>query len=582
MRSPISISKIFFLFFVLVFFSPIFAHAASLSLSPNAGNFAAGQNFSVAIIVSTPNQAMNAVSGVLTFPADLLQVTSLSKGGSVVGLWVQEPSFSNSAGTVNFEGVALNPGFTGNAGRVLSINFRAKRSGSAKLSFVTPSVLANDGQGSNILTSASAANLQIGGAGTEPAVAKPVIGDESGAEDEDDQNSLNITSSTHPDENKWYRTSTAKLAWDLPSGASAVRLAINKNSRSEGTVLYEPAVSEKVLDDLEDGVWYFHVQAKLANGSWSETSHYRLQIDTTKPSNFTIRESARDDDTDPKVKLLLSASDSLSGLDYYELRSGSETLPTWRGGRGEVYRTPALEPGTHTITARAFDRAGNAVLSSLSVTILPLLSPTWTDYQTDLLAGQNFVAKGQTYPETGLLISVQEGNNPAQIESVKSDNLGSFTFVSPEKLPAGNYQITARVLRDDGASSLPSTAIELNVRPPAWWRLGNKAVSALSVAIPFVALFVLLALLLEHSQRALRRLRRKVRQEVHQAEESIGKAFDLLREDLEKQLSLLEKAKTKRDLTKEEARILTRVRKNLRTAEKYIKKEIEDIEKEVK
>ncbi|MEK7650584.1 MAG: hypothetical protein AAB364_01795 [Patescibacteria group bacterium] len=576
-----SISKIFLIFFASVLFlAPSFAHAASLSLSPNTGNFSAGQNFAVTIIVSTPDQAMNAVSGVVTFPADLLQVTSLSKGGSVVGLWVQEPSFSNSAGTINFEGVALNPGFTGNSGRVLSINFRAKRAGSAKLSFVTPAVLANDGQGSNILTSAGSASLQLGGAATEPTIAKPIIPDIS--ETEDDQNSLNITSSTHPDQDKWYRASTAKLSWDLPSGASAVRLAVNKTARGEASVLYEPAVSEKILDDLGDGRWYFHVQAKLGNGEWSETSHYRLQIDTTKPTNFFIRESARDDDTDPKVKLLLSASDSTSGLDYYELRSGSETLPVWRGGRGEVYRTPALPPGTHTITARAFDRAGNALLSSISVTVLPLLSPTWTDYPTDLLAGQNLVAKGQTYPDTGLLVSVQEGANPAEIASIKSDNLGSFTFVSPEKLPAGNYTITARVLRDDGASSLPSTAIELNVRPPAWWRLGNKAVSALSVAIPFVALFVLLALLLEHSQRALHRLRRKVRAEVHEAEESIGQAFDLLREDLEKQLSLLEKAKTKRDLTREEARILTRVRKNLRTAEKYIKKEIEDIEKEVK
>ena len=153
------VSVSFSLFFLVVSFT----HAASLSFSPASGSFSVGQTFTVGLIVSTPDQAMNAVSGVLSFPADLLEVTSLSKGGSIVGLWVQEPSFSNSAGTVNFEGVALNPGFTGGSGRVLGVSFRVKRAGSAKLTFQTPSVLANDGQGTNILTSAGEANLNLGG-----------------------------------------------------------------------------------------------------------------------------------------------------------------------------------------------------------------------------------------------------------------------------------------------------------------------------------------------------------------------------------------------------------------------------------
>lgn len=567
-----------FLVFALVFYAamffPNFADAATLGFSPSAGKFGAGQNFSVAIIVSTPDQAMNAVSGVVTFPPELLQVTSLSKGGSVVGLWVQEPSFSNSAGTVNFEGVALNPGFIGNAGRVLTINFRAKRAGSAQLSFATPVVLANDGQGTNILQSAGSANLELSAGAPTPLPAEEV-------QTTTDTNVLNITSSTHPDQSKWYRASTAKFVWDLPSGATAVRLAINKTPRGEPTVLYSPAVSEKIVEELEDGVWYFHAQARLASGEWGAISHYRAQIDTTKPSDFTIRELERDDETDPKIRLLLSAADDSSGVDYYELRLGSEALPVWRGARGEVYRTPALGPGTHTISARVFDRAGNNSSASITVSVLPLLSPTWTKYPSTLLAGQDFAAEGQTYPDIGLLVSVQEGNSPPEIFNLKSDAVGKFTFVSTEKLAAGHYTITAQVLRDDGAKSLPSVAISLRVRPPAWWRLGSQAVTTLSVAVPLVALLFLLAFLLEHSQRVLHRLRRKVRREVREAEESIGKAFDLLREDLEKQLSLLEKAKTKRDLTREESRILARARKNLRTAEKYIKKEVEDIEKGV-
>src|SRR3989338_8837245 len=94
---------------------------------------------------------MNAASGVISFSSDKLEVASLSKTGSIFSLWVQEPSFSNSAGTVNFEGIALNPGFTGASGKLISINFKVKSVGDAPLTFSSGSVLANDGKGTNIL-----------------------------------------------------------------------------------------------------------------------------------------------------------------------------------------------------------------------------------------------------------------------------------------------------------------------------------------------------------------------------------------------------------------------------------------------
>ncbi|MCX6712432.1 MAG: hypothetical protein NT041_01940, partial [Candidatus Vogelbacteria bacterium] len=71
--------------------------------------------------------------------------------GSIVNLWVQEPAFSNTSGKVSFEGAILNPGFTGGSGRVLSVSFRAKKAGTAILSFSAGSILANDGAGTSIL-----------------------------------------------------------------------------------------------------------------------------------------------------------------------------------------------------------------------------------------------------------------------------------------------------------------------------------------------------------------------------------------------------------------------------------------------
>ena len=59
-------------------------------------------------------------------------------------------------------------------------------------------------------------------------------------------------------------------------------------------------------------------------------------------------------------------------------------------------------------------------------------------------------------------------------------------------------------------------------------------------------------------------------------------AFDVLRENTRKQISTLEKVKLKRELTREEARILIQLRNQLTAAQKYINKEMEKIEKEIK
>lgn len=139
--------------------SPIMAQAANLYFSPSSGEYDVGKTFSVNVYVSSADQSMNAASGVISFPQDKLEVTSLSKTGSILTLWVQEPSFSNSAGTVNFEGIVFNPGFTGVGGKVLTINFKVKAAGAVPLNFSSGSVLANDGKGTNILANLGSAQF---------------------------------------------------------------------------------------------------------------------------------------------------------------------------------------------------------------------------------------------------------------------------------------------------------------------------------------------------------------------------------------------------------------------------------------
>ena len=141
-----------FLIISLVLLFSIKVYAANLSINPISQNVNVGDTVSVSIIVSTSNQAINAVSGVLSFPKDLLEVTSVSKTGSIINFWANDPKFSNSEGTVNFEGVIMSPGYVGSNGRVLKINFKVKSTGQANIQFDTASILANDGNGTDIIS----------------------------------------------------------------------------------------------------------------------------------------------------------------------------------------------------------------------------------------------------------------------------------------------------------------------------------------------------------------------------------------------------------------------------------------------
>jgi hypothetical protein len=154
--------KTFFLLFALSsLLIPKSVFADTLFLSPLTGNYSIGETFSVRIMVSSPRQSVNAISGIVSFPTDKLQVTSISKIGSVLSLWVQEPSFSNSHGTVTFEGVVPNPGFNESNGRVLAVNFKVVGSGQADVRLTSGSLLANDGYGTNVLKTLGVASYAL-------------------------------------------------------------------------------------------------------------------------------------------------------------------------------------------------------------------------------------------------------------------------------------------------------------------------------------------------------------------------------------------------------------------------------------
>lgn len=97
--------------------SGAFAAGASMKFSPVTDTRAVGEVFSIGIYASSPDQALNAVSGEISFPADKLEVVALAEKDSVISFWIRQPYYLNEGGIIMYEGIILNPGYIGSSGK---------------------------------------------------------------------------------------------------------------------------------------------------------------------------------------------------------------------------------------------------------------------------------------------------------------------------------------------------------------------------------------------------------------------------------------------------------------------------------
>ncbi len=567
-------------FYALVVSLAVFAMSTSvvyaddsLILSPSSGTYNLDNSFSVQVVVSSAAQSINAVSGLINFPTDKLQVSSVSTTGSVVTLWVTQPTFSNAAGTVSFEGIIPNPGFQGPDAVVATINFKVIAGGSAPVSFSSASVLANDGQGTNILKTIGSASFTLGTSNGQVVVpATPSFVPSSGTPP-----APNITSSTHPNQNDWYTSTTAELSWNNSPDTIATRVLFGRLSDAVPTVVYKPAISSKELTDITPGVWHFHVQDENANG-WGAISDFVIKVDTTPPESFVMKEIPRSDPTDPNVQLSLSSLDSISGTPYYTIQIDKADPVKWVDDGTGVYNTGPLAPGDHSIIGKVFDGAGNFDIASVDVNVVGIATPSITEYPQQAKNGDLVRITGTALPNVTIDVFATSGSNTPIDNQVTSDKSGSWSAVFEKPLTSGAYTIYAVATDSRGAKSLPSQSVVVIVSTPIIFVIGSYALNALIIIIPTLALIFLLIFLVFFATYKLRLMKKNFRKELHGAEFVIDNSFKVLQEDLEDHIRLLERAKTRRTLTNEEEALIKRLKNNISDIEKVVHKKMGDID----
>ena len=344
-------------FFILLFFAsgPV-AFAATIQTTPASGSYKVGDSFKVDVTVSSPDQAINAVSGILSFPKNKLQFISISKTSSILTIWAQEPSYYDTGenGNISFEGVIPNPGFAGTRGRILTITFKVKSTWQAELSFSSASVLANDGLGTNILTNSLPGVFTLSSSVT-PSVVAPTIPTASKV-----PSPAQITSTTHPDSEKWYNNNNPSFKWKLASNITGVRIYGDQKPDTELPKTYQSLKNSYTYKDTADGIWYFHVRLRNSAG-WNDTAHFGFNIDTISPEAFSIDFPDGKETSVLKPRLVFDATDKTSGIDHYEIKVNGAVVETSLkpGENNNVYVLPAQTAGEKEVSIKAFDKAEN-------------------------------------------------------------------------------------------------------------------------------------------------------------------------------------------------------------------------------
>lgn len=500
MKLPEKIFNYFVLatFLLLMIPVPTKAAGASLYLSPTSGTKYVGDKFSVFVYVSTP-QAANTFDVYLS-TGGILQIVGVATGGSICTLFPQQPSFTATLARLRC-GLPT-PGYTGTRGYIGAITVKANSQGSGTVSVVSPSsVLANDGSGTNILSSLGSANYNI----QPPPAAAPTI-----------------SSTSHPNQDSWYKNKNVTL--NFTGSGSAYSYSLDQNPDGTPDETSEGSATTKTYNDLGDGVWYFHARVKSNNGNWSGTAHFRIQIDTTPPEAFTP-------EADPKTNankrpiIAFNTTDSGSGIDHYEIKIDDGN---WEKAV-QPYQIPKISSGNHKISVKAVDKAGNERVGQVEVSIAKIASPTILEPSNGatLPYSNHLFVKGKSLANYKVRIYL----DGKEIGTTKADKDGNFEFVYKQLLSKGKHELYAVALNPDNIESPKSEIVKFTVDPQSYLIFG-RTVPGSFIFISFAFILILILILMILFALKNRKLRKKAREIIEELEAEIEK--DLKEEKVSK------------------------------------------------
>lgn len=565
-----------FLCAVVLAWAPLYARAesASLSIVPETGVYPLGEPFTIELRVDTDGAPIGTADATIAYDPEDMAYVSFSDEGSVFStILVDSKRVPGEIDISGFIERGKEP-YRGADGLFIRITFMPLRNVATQVRFskggaTAPfSLGASVGSLTNILSQLDAASYSFVPRERLPANVPTAFA----------QEEFEITPLPLP-ENSWFSTTTVTLSWTVPENATAMRTGVSETADGIPEDTRDTLSSSITLSDLVEGTQYFLLQF-MQGGAWGTVIRYPLEVDVSDPSYITLQESKRSDPSDPRVAFVVDSSDAFSGISHFIMSIDGEEKDTWTPNEEGIYIPEGLTPGEHVLTATAVDKAGNSTTTEAVFLVRSIESPTLNNESIPdrVLVGDTITLRGTTYPnaEVTTYISLNEGEATEKMVTSNAD--GAFVVTITEGARAGKYTVWFTVTDERGAVSPNSIRRSIDVSQPYIMLFGSIAVTYLSVIVPLVGLIVLLSLILWLVYTWIRGYRGRVRRETKEAFHSAQDEFDSLRQELTKQIGMLEKANQSRELTREEMRIFTDLSKRLDKIERHITQEIEDIE----
>jgi len=549
MRRCLLVLLLFGLFFLA---HPAQASAATMYFSPTAGTKYVGSSFTVAVLVDTGGTAANSFQADVRFPSDKLEVSSISTGGSVCTLFPFQPSYGT--GTAQIQCGLPSPGYNGSGGKLGTITFTAKLSGTATVSLAPSSqILANDGQGTNITSSLGNATFTI----ANPPTSVPTV-----------------TSTTHPSEAGWYKGTTVTLNWT--GGYSGYSYEFNQSADANPDTSSEGAATSKTYDGVKEGVWYFSLRG-LGSSGWSGVVHFRVQIDTTPPNPFTpLTDPVGETDVRPLISF--ATTDALSGIDHYELK-----LDKGEFFRAEnPYRPDRISSGERTFLVRALDKAGNYTDASVKIRVKEIASPTIVSPSGGLLKFlEKMIIQGTGPIDSSITVFLNDKVIGQEIVVGKD---GKWSYTYDQILFPGGYKLYA-VVTKDGIDSRPSNEVNFTV-DAAVVSLGPLTLPAgLVILILLVLLAVAVGLASYFFLKVGRRVyltAGRIRERLRGLREEVSEDMTKLEHNVEGDIESTLQGKNSGELRSMEHTLEGKVEEDIERTKGHLKGDIEAAENDVK
>lgn len=569
------------------------AAGATMYISPGKGTYTVGSSFSVSVFANSGGTAINAFEASMSFSKDLLQVTAIDKS-SFVSMFAVEPTFSNTSGSVGFSAGVIK-GYTGSAGKIITIRFKTKKAGSAKVSFNSGLLLTADGQGTNIYAGGAGGTFTIEDAKvveppkvvpptqTKPVEALPITPNNAFASTApvEVKNTIlppapEVSSPTHTNVDTWYSKADAKFEWKSLSSVIGASVLMTDATSSEPASRTDGAIQSKEYPKVVNGVHYFHVKLQNKDG-WGKTSHRKFMVDTELPTTPILSIENGGDATNPTPALKISAIDKVSGISKFKLNLNATNieLPS-KDYVLEPYRFDRLLPGPYSVSVMAVDYAGNTSTSSLNFMVDPLRPPTITSIPKEIIQGTDMTVRGTSfYPQATIQLFFSKNNGEAKRYDTKTDDKGDWNLEYNDNGPIqqGGYQVWAKVVDSRGAESVDSNKNFLNVIKP-----DIVAAYGIFIILGLIFIIILLCIYIYHLKQKHREEQEAIDEEAKEAQRRISEVFAALHEEVDELMPLADK---RPGLSEAERRVKEKLKEALNISEEFLAKEVEDIEKEI-